>query len=140
MGPKIWELVPWNITKNRFLKNFRLNKKRSFLRIWSHLLKKSLMENFIFCAVLGMNFSSGSMNHAPVDLQNVYTIWRICIKDHLFWGRLTMDRLQKFKDNYCLLISRTWSVEWCFTAGGHPVFPVYFLNHLVNKKCTCNQG
>ena len=25
---------------------------RSFLRIWSHLLKKSLMENFIFCAML----------------------------------------------------------------------------------------
>ena len=25
---------------------------RSFLRIWSHFLKKSLMENFIFCAVL----------------------------------------------------------------------------------------
>ena len=25
---------------------------RSFLRIWSYLLKKSLMENFIFCAVL----------------------------------------------------------------------------------------
>ena len=24
---------------------------RSFLRIWSHLLKKSWMENFIFCAV-----------------------------------------------------------------------------------------
>ena len=24
---------------------------RSFLRIWSHFLKKSLMENFIFCAV-----------------------------------------------------------------------------------------
>ena len=24
---------------------------RSFLRIWSHLLKKFLMENFIFCAV-----------------------------------------------------------------------------------------
>ena len=24
----------------------------SFLRIWSHLLKKSVMENFIFCAVL----------------------------------------------------------------------------------------
>ena len=22
-----------------------------FVRIWSHLLKKSLMENFIFCAV-----------------------------------------------------------------------------------------
>ena len=25
---------------------------RSFLRTWSHLLKKSLMENFIICAVL----------------------------------------------------------------------------------------
>ena len=25
---------------------------RSFLRIWSHLLKKSLMKDFIFCAVL----------------------------------------------------------------------------------------
>ena len=25
----------------------------SFLWIWSHLLKKSLMENFIFCAVFG---------------------------------------------------------------------------------------
>ena len=24
---------------------------RSFLRFWSHLLKKSLMESFIFCAV-----------------------------------------------------------------------------------------
>ena len=24
---------------------------RSFLRIWWHLLKKSLMENFMFCAV-----------------------------------------------------------------------------------------
>ena len=28
----------------------------SFLRIWWHFLKKSLMENFIFCAVLIMDF------------------------------------------------------------------------------------
>ena len=28
---------------------------RSFLMIWSHLLKKSLMENFIFCAVHKVN-------------------------------------------------------------------------------------
>ena len=26
---------------------------RSFLRIWLHLLKKSLIENFIICAVYG---------------------------------------------------------------------------------------
>ena len=29
---------------------------RSFLRIWSYLLNKSLMENFIFCAVLVLLF------------------------------------------------------------------------------------
>ena len=29
----------------------------SFLRIWSHLLKKSLMENFFLCAILLQNFS-----------------------------------------------------------------------------------
>ena len=32
-----------------------LYKKRSFLRIWSLLLKKSLMVNFIFCAVINDN-------------------------------------------------------------------------------------
>ena len=35
---------------------------RSFLRIWSHLLKKSLMENFIFCAVIGFRFADKSSN------------------------------------------------------------------------------
>ena len=35
------------------LKDFfsKCDKIRSLLRIWSHLLKKSLKENFIFCAV-----------------------------------------------------------------------------------------
>ena len=33
----------------------KCNQIRSFLRIRSHLLKKCLMENLIFCAVLGMN-------------------------------------------------------------------------------------
>ena len=28
---------------------------RSFLRVWSHLLKKSVMKNFIFCAVWKSN-------------------------------------------------------------------------------------
>ena len=32
----------------------KFNQIRSFLRIWSHLLKKSFMENFIFCAVFGI--------------------------------------------------------------------------------------
>ena len=32
---------------------------RRKLRIWLHLLKKSLMENFIFCAVNGPEVSNG---------------------------------------------------------------------------------
>ena len=32
---------------------------RSFLRIWSYLLKKSLMENFIFCAVQYLDATVG---------------------------------------------------------------------------------
>ena len=37
-----------------FIKDFfsKCDQIRSFLRIWSHLLKKFLMENFIFCAVI----------------------------------------------------------------------------------------
>ena len=32
---------------------------RSFLRIWSHLLEKSLMENLSFCAVLELYYCQG---------------------------------------------------------------------------------
>ena len=37
-----------------FIKDFfsKFDQIRSFLQIWSHLLKKSLLENFIFCAVI----------------------------------------------------------------------------------------
>ena len=48
-------LVPVVIAqKMKFsIKDFlsKCNQIRRFLRIWSHLLKKSLMEDFIFCAV-----------------------------------------------------------------------------------------
>ena len=37
--------------KNFFGKCYQI---RSFLQIWSHLLKKSLMENFNFCGVAFM--------------------------------------------------------------------------------------
>ena len=39
---------------------------RSFLRIWSHLLKKYLMENFVFCAVLHLQNSRFSKHHQMV--------------------------------------------------------------------------
>ena len=41
----------------------------SFLRIWSHLLKKSLMENFIFCAVTLADFALTSCELKGKSLQ-----------------------------------------------------------------------
>ena len=39
-----------------FIKDFfsKCDQIRSFLRIWSHLLKKFLMENLIFCAMIAL--------------------------------------------------------------------------------------
>ena len=62
----ILDLVQLNITsqKNKFsIKDFfsKCDQIHGKLRVWSHLLKKSLMENSIFCAVLQraywLNFS-----------------------------------------------------------------------------------
>ena len=51
-----WSLIWWNITAQKMklsIKGFfiKCDRSRSFLRIWSHLLKKSLKENFFYCAV-----------------------------------------------------------------------------------------
>ena len=51
---------------------------RSFVRIWSHLLKKSLMENFIFCAVHNLRYtlvgsSDVAWKHYVVSIEN----WKI---------------------------------------------------------------
>ena len=46
--------IPYTAQKMKLsIKDFssKCNQIRRFLRIWSHLLEKSLMENFIFCAV-----------------------------------------------------------------------------------------
>ena len=56
--PKVWYF--YTAQKMKFsIKDFfsKCQQIRSFLRIWSHLLKKSLMENFIFCAVLHLSVS-----------------------------------------------------------------------------------
>ena len=55
---------------------------RSFLRIWSNLLKKSLIENFIFCAVRITNVQtynqisvSLNINHCHYNQQNVFNLF-----------------------------------------------------------------
>ena len=51
---------------------------RSFLRIWSQLLKKSLMENFIFCAVIAnkkkifLFWLSQWLNHKFCKSSNIF--------------------------------------------------------------------
>ena len=50
-------LIPCSSQKIKFsIKDFfsKCDEIQRKLRIWSHLLKRSLMENFIFCAVLKM--------------------------------------------------------------------------------------
>ena len=63
---------------------------RSFLRIWSHLLKKSFMENFILCAVviatiqkifLGLNLGVGM---TPLY---VFQLFKKCMWTSLFKPR-----------------------------------------------------
>ena len=39
---------------------------RSFLRIWSHLLKKSLIESFIFCAVIDL-IARSYLDHSSIN-------------------------------------------------------------------------
>ena len=45
---------------------------RSFLRICSHLLKKSLMENFIFCAVLDKVLNTSLSLISTSTIENHY--------------------------------------------------------------------
>ena len=54
----------------------------SFLRIWSHLLKKSLMENFIFCVVNPLFYRRLKFSHTWIMLDHfavVFTIFRLAV-------------------------------------------------------------
>ena len=59
---------------------------RSLLRIWSHLLKKSWRENFIFCAVLVIlsfvGFLKMRITFRRKLIKFVYFVW--CVE--LFWN------------------------------------------------------
>ena len=64
----------------------------SFLRIWSHLLEKSLMENFIFCAVKSLVtlmyyliFLANFVNESPKIKIHSYFKRSILLKCFIFW-------------------------------------------------------
>ena len=79
---KVWKFSNWNLSvvqkelfspsptpitaqKMKFsIKNFfsKCDQIRGKLRIWSHLLRKSLMENFIFCAVSLSSVNTFTLN------------------------------------------------------------------------------
>ena len=52
----------WKISIKDFFS--QCDQTRSFLRIWSHLLEKSLMGNFISCAVLSYTHDTDDMKNA----------------------------------------------------------------------------
>ena len=56
--PFLNHFTPNTAQKNFFIKEFfsKCDQIRSFLRVWSNLLMKSLMESFIFCAVCVRSF------------------------------------------------------------------------------------
>ena len=66
----------------------------SFLRIWSHLLKESLMEFFIFCAVHLLTLSTNGLPHLAV--------WK-CYKILLFWT--CMDHFEIIYRVHSIVIS-----------------------------------
>ena len=56
-------------TKDCFSKCYQIRRK---LRIWSHLLKQSLVENFILCAVTTVSYYSGQPLETPKQLLEIY--------------------------------------------------------------------
>ena len=97
--PKIWSekietfyLVFINSNRNAiqkmkfFIKTFfsKCDQIRSYLQIWSHLLKKSLIENFIFCAVKRkrpvVKTYMMECNFSKISFRRIYFFWNFSKK------------------------------------------------------------
>ena len=83
----------------------------SFLRIWSHLPKKSLMENLIFCAVI----------NALIFVLNLLKVNKLIIKtsDNIIWRRIINEK------TLIVFTARKTSKYGDFSG---PYFPVFLLN------------
>ena len=72
----------------------KCGKIRSYPRIWSHLLKKSLMENFIFCAVTLFLFKFISKNDEPKVKDVHLALHEKCSYWKFFWSVFSHIRTQ----------------------------------------------
>ena len=88
-------------TKNKFsIKEFfsKCEQIRSFLRIWSHLLTKSLMENFIFCAVLRFLQMKSVQVCAPQNTGDF--IGRPYLEQQRIWKNCSISFLERESGEY----------------------------------------
>ena len=74
---------------------------RSFLRIWSHLLKKSLIENFIFCAVSNPDKCHLLMSLNDVDTKTI-DFEEISNSGSEILSSITFDRGFKFEKKWTM--------------------------------------
>ena len=106
------------------------------LRSWSHLPKKSLMRNFIFCVVARLSF-----NVWPVDLcfdayHNKLLCWNICFDTKFqyllnIWmicntNNFTLLLSSNFFENICRKKSYIWHIS--------NIFPNYLLSWYTHTK------
>ena len=86
-------------------------------RIWSHLLKKSLMENFIFYAVIGF-WNSGPSSWCTEDIKarNVHSWWMFELSDDV------IKNLAIFYEKcYHYQMSLRWAQSWPVLKMSYPI-------------------
>ena len=99
----VTKIIHW--TKNEvYIKYFfsKCDQIHSFLQMWSHLLKKSLLENFRFCAVI---VSFGTNVNIMQKRINWFALHINCL---FFFYRLGTSILNRFNDD--LIKTAFWVV------------------------------
>ena len=124
----------WNFPLR--ISSVNMTKIRSFLRIWSHLLNKSSMENFIFCAVsLGIFESHHSeVNYYQIIFQRnncwMESLLENCPNTEFFLVHIFQysDWIRRFTDQSPYLVrirentdQRKFSIWTLFTLVGEPI-------------------
>ena len=95
----MWVLLYITAQKMMFsIKNFfiKCDQIHSFLRIWSYLLRKSLIKNFIFCAVYGRSnrlWTLWKVFESPMNMHVVESLFQKCCS-HTFkcWKNTVLNK------------------------------------------------